>query len=161
MARRMIWRVMHSWAAAGVAAAWLLFLAVTTAWPASWWFTVQRVLVYDAPAGAEVVMDVDRRIYRPFVAEWSVLVRRRVGEGWKIACTADGKGDYRTDAVLPVPLTLRWWTDGEPACAPAALGPGEYFVSTIWTIQGVGALPDKVVQVASNVFTIEAEKAGR
>ena len=134
-----------------LALAYLAFKAAVIFWPASWWFEVRRVLVFDAIAGAEVLMEVDREIHRPFLANWFVVVRRYNDGAWEVVCTADGSADYRPEAALPDPLTLDWWTQG--ACP--SLPPGRYLVSTIWTIPGRRTLPDKVVQTASNVFTVE------
>lgn len=141
---------LSSWGAFLVAAAWLLWLGVVHLWPGSWWFDVRRVVVFDAPAGVEILMEVDRVIHRDFVADWSAIVRRWTDGGWTVECVGRGKSNYVPGAALPDPLTLAWWTDG--ACP--TLPPGRYFVSTIWTIRG-GGLPDKVVQVASNVFAVE------
>ena len=145
-----VMRFLSGWGAFVVAAVWLAWLAVVSLWPGSWWFDVRRVVVFDAPAGVEILMEVDRVIHREFIADWSAVVRRWEDGGWTVACAGRGKSNYRPDAVLPDPLTLSWWTDG--ACP--TLPTGRYFVSTIWTIRG-GGLPDKVVQVASNVFTVE------
>jgi hypothetical protein len=120
-------------------------------WPASYWFEPRRVAVFDAPTGVDVVMEVDRVIHRQFIADWSAIVRRWEDGAWTVECVGRGKSDYHPESTLPDPLTLRWWTDG--ACP--SLRPGRYFVSTIWTIRGGYTLPDKVVAVASNVFTVE------
>lgn len=144
-------RFLGSWGAFLVAATWLLWLALVHLWPTDWWMRVERVLVFDAPADAPILMQVDRAIHREFRASWSVLVRRYGGGGWEVVCTARGGGDYRLDSLLPDPVTLSWWTDGQCETLP----PGRYFVSTIWTIQGGPGLPDKVIQVASNVFSVE------
>lgn len=115
----------------------------------SWWLDVDRVTVFDAPAGAAVVMEVDREVRRPFTADWRVLVRRWTGEGWLIVCTASGDGDYRPDDVLPSPLTLDWWTDGQCPHPPE----GQIMVSTVWTINT--ALPGvRTVVAESNVFRV-------
>lgn len=116
----------------------------------SWWLQVDRVTAFDAPAGAAVVMEVDREVRRPFTADWRVLVRRWQGSGWEIVCLASGGGDYRPDAVLPSPLTLDWWTDGQCPTPPS----GQIMVSTVWTINT--ALPGvRTVVAESNVFRIE------
>jgi hypothetical protein len=134
-----------------VAVLWLGWVVVTALWPASWWLSVDRKLAFDGPAGAPVVLDVERRIHRPFVADWSVLVRRWTPGGWTVACAARGGGDYRPDAALPTPVTLGWWTDGKCSALPA----GRYFVSTVWTIRAGDLWPEKLLHVDSNVFTVE------
>ena len=150
MARRIIDRI-ASWPLVVLACAYLLFRAATAAWPASWWLTVDRVAVFDTLVPAEIVLFVDRAIHRPFVGEWSVLVRRFDEGEWTIVCAASGVSDYRPDAALPDPLTLDWWTNGQ--CGTPS--PGRYLISTIWTIKGEQyGLPDKVVQALSNVFEV-------
>lgn len=153
MARGFV-RAAQSWGVFWLAAAFLTFKVVTILWPASWWLDVRRVLVFDGLADAAVIMDVDRTIHRSFLADWSVIVRRYGDGAWTVTCTARGTSDYKPEAALPDPLTLDWWTDGR--CP--TLERGRYMVSTIWTVRGEYGLPDKVIQTASNVFTIgEAE----
>lgn len=144
---RSVFRSNWTFAAMG---ALVLAWSVAHLWPASWWFSVDRVVVFDAPAGAPVVMQASRTIRRPFTAEWNVLVRRATPSGWEIVCTASGGGDYRPDAALPDPLTLHWWTNGQ---CPVIGQSGQYMVSTIWTI-GAGIAGDKRVLAESNIFTV-------
>jgi hypothetical protein len=149
MARRLNeW--LHSWLLFWLAGAYLAFRLLVAFWPAGWWMSVERVVAFDGVANADVILDVDRVIHRPFRAEWSVLVRGYDGGRWVIWCTAHGAGNYIPTAALPDPLTLEWWTDGECVTPP----PGRYMISTIWTIQGTHTLPDKVIQTASNVFEV-------
>ena len=150
MAQRVV-RFLSGWGAFLVAAVWLAWLGLVHFWPAAFWFDVRRVVVFDAPAGAEVLMEVDRVIHRDFIADWSAIVRRWQDGAWVVECVGRGKMNYSPGSALPDPVTLRWWTDG--ACR--TLEPGRYFISTIWTIRGNYSLPDKVVQSASNVFTVE------
>jgi hypothetical protein len=132
---------------------YLLFRITISLWPASWWLDVDRVAVFDSVSGADVIMEVDRTIHRDFVADWSVVVRSHDSGGWKVWCTARGTSDYRPDAALPDPLTLEWWTDGKCTRPP----PGQYLISTIWTVRGRGGLPDKLVQSLSNIFTVYSD----
>jgi len=129
----------------GVVAGWF----TATLWPPSYWLDVDEVIVFDGPAESDVFMRVDRDIRRPFHAQWDVLVRELATGGSTVVCAARGHGDYRVDAVLPDPLTLDWWTEGQCPTLP----PGEYFISTVWVIEG-GSLPDKLVRSESNVFRI-------
>ena len=146
-----VMRFLSGWGAFALAGVWLAWLAVVHFWPAAFWLDVRRVVVFDAPAGAEVLMEVDRVIHREFIADWSAVVRRWEDGGWVVECVGRGKSDYRPENALPDSVTLRWWTGG--TCQ--TLEPGRYFISTIWTIRGNYSLPDKVVQAASNVFTVE------
>lgn len=128
---------------------WLLGWSLGGLVPGVWWLQVSRFAAFDGPAGAAVMLDVDRRIRRGFTAEWHVLVRRWAEGGWVVVCAAHGGGDYRRDAALPSPVPLEWWTEG--ACS--TLPPGRYLIATIWTIDR-SLWPDRVVAVESNVFTV-------
>lgn len=133
--------------------AFLTFL-VASVWLASWWYSIRSVVVFDSVVGADVLMQVDRQIHRPFIGSWSVLVRRQTddGKGWEVVCAAHGRSDYRTDARLPDPLTLDWWTAGQCPRPPA----GRILISTIWTIEPVLGRA-KAVVAESNFFTVHAE----
>lgn len=135
------------------ASVWVASWAITHAWPASWWFEVTRFSVLDSVQGEIVPIDVERVIHRPFDGTWTVLVRRWEEKGWVVECAAHGGGEYETDALLPAPLTLKWWTNGE--CSGAELKPGRYMLITKWIIHG-GFLPDKSVKVESNIFEVTA-----
>jgi len=130
---------------------WLVVFMVAQVWPSSWWMDVRRVLVFDGIAGAEIVMSVDREINRPFIADWAVAVRRQADRGWVVHCAATGQSRYNVDSVLPDPLTLDWWTDGK--CQKITI-PGQYRISTIWTIRGENGLPDKIIERRSNRFEV-------
>ena len=137
---------------------WLLGLPVLAYWgayavpSASWWLRVGPIVAFDAPAGAHVVLEIDREIRRPFTATWRVLVRRHEpSQGWVVVCTANGGGDYRTDAVLPQPLTLDWWTDGQCPYPPE----GQIMVSTVWHVN-TGLPGVRQVVSESNIFTVRA-----
>lgn len=129
-----------------IAASYVIFQA----WPSSHWLSDVEVQVFDSTPGNDVFMVVDRNINRPFVAEWNVLVRQQAGEGWTIVCTARGKSVYRADSILPDPLTLDWWTDGQ---CPYVKETGKTFVSTIWTIETRAG--NKTVILDSNIFRID------
>lgn len=132
------------WAVAGL-------LLPVLMWPASWWFEVRAVDVKSAHFGEPVEMAVDRSINRSFAGKWSVTVRQWDGSGWVAWCNATGQSNYREGARFPVPLTLKWWTDGQ--CTP--LPAGRYKLTTAWLIDTM--LPDKTVVVDSNVFQIDQE----
>ena len=128
---------------------WLIAWTVLQLWPSSYWMTVSRVHAFDTPYEKDVIMDVGRSINRPFVGHWSVLVRSWSGESWDIYCAAQGSSDYRPSAVLPVPLTLNWWTNGQCHTPDT----GTYFIATIWSIKHA-ILPEKTISVESNVFRV-------
>ena len=124
-----------------------LFLPIGL-WPAFWWLEVRDINLSNARQGAPIVMAVDRDIHRAFRGHWSVTVRQWDGAGWVTYCNASGSSNYRADARFPVPLTLRWWTDGQ--CYD--LSPGRYRITTRWVIDTT--LPDKTVTADSNVFEV-------
>jgi hypothetical protein len=128
-------------------AAILVFLPIGL-WPASWWLEVRDVNLSDAQQGGPVVMAVDRSVHRSFRGHWSVTVRQWDGAGWVTYCNAQGSSNYRADARFPVPLTLKWWTDGQ--CYD--LSPGKYRITTRWQIDA--PLPSKTVTAESNVFEV-------
>jgi len=151
MVRRVAVQIMQSWAVFWLASLYLIFKITVAVWPAGFWLSIEKMVVFDGVADAEVIMDVDRTIHRQFVADWSVVVREYRAGAWIVYCTGRGTSNYRPEAALPEPLTLEWWTDG--ACP--TLEPGRYMVSTIWTVRGSQGLPDKVVQSVSNTFEIQ------
>lgn len=116
--------------------------------PASIWLRTPVVTVFDANQGDDVFMSVERVIMRPFAAHWTVIVRVARGSGWEVVCVANGFGDYTPDAVLPDPLTLHWWTDGQCPHPPV----GDIYVTTLWQLDTNAGR--KTVVVTSNVFTI-------
>lgn len=133
-----------------IAFVWIFGWGLSHVWPSSWWLEVDRISIVDAKAERPIIIDVNRTIKRPFNAEWRVHVRKWSGLGWQIHCTGHGGGDYRVDSVLPIPLTLEWWTDGSCKTLPK----GKYLVSTQWVING-GILPSKFVHAESNIFEVK------
>lgn len=119
-------------------------------WPASYWLDVQAIVVRSAQVGQPLSMVVDREVRRPFLGNWHVTIRQWDGAGWLTWCNASGKSNYRKDARYPKDLALQWWTDGQ--CHP--LPPGRYKVTTAWTIQNEGLVPDKIVVADSNIFEV-------
>lgn len=124
------------------------YLAVYS-WPSSWWFEARSTVVFDSRVDEQIQLVVDRSIYRPFIGEWSVLVRRVDESGTTIQCQASGSGNYRVDSDFPSPLTLDWWTAGKCVHLPA----GKYIMTTVWRIPGLFGLT-KTVAIDSNPFTV-------
>lgn len=114
-----------------------------------YWMRVNSVTVPDTATGQLPQMAVDRQIIRPFQGTWHVMVRRQQGEFWAVTCAASGGGNYRTDAVLPDPVTLAWWTEGK--CV--VLEPGKYQISTSWNISPKSGA-EKRLLVESNIFEV-------
>ena len=129
---------------------WLLALAITHLWPASYWLEVNSVRVADSQANKPVVMYIDRKIHRDFVGVWGVTVRRLKDTGTHIACASSALSDYKEGNELPEVVTLGWWTNGKCETLPV----GVYIVQTTWQIQSNGFLPNKVVTQTSNPFKI-------
>lgn len=136
---------------------WLVFLGWTSMaalafFPASFWFEVERVHVFDTRDGRSPAMYVDRTIRRPFVARWLVTVMREGRDGFfSTYCPpAPGRNDYRPGSGLPDELDLEWWI----APAKCALIPGRYQVRTVWTMEFPGIMPEKQVRATSNIFTV-------
>lgn len=116
---------------------------------AEYWMRVVSVEATTTAAGDSPVLTVERQIVRPFVADWTVVVRKQVGVGWIISCTAHGGGNYRVDAALPEPLTLDWWTDGQCATLP----PGTYQLATLWRLYPRDGVTKRLL-VDSNIFEV-------
>jgi len=111
-------------------------------------FEVSHLHIESARLGEPVAMQVDRKIKRPFMAEWSVTVRTVTPDGLVQHCAASSPPvEYLPEARLPANLTLDWWTAGQ--CPPLPVG--QHMATTIWRIVGPFAAPVKVV---SNVFEV-------
>jgi len=131
---------------------WLITLLIVPGhlWPTSYWFEVQSVAIQSAPFGAQLPMQIERRVVRDFRGTWSATIRQWDGNGWVTWCNAHGRSNYRPEAKFPKDLALKWWTDGQ--CYP--LPPGRYKVSTSWRVETPAWAPDKFVTAESNVFEV-------
>lgn len=126
------------------------FIGAKAAASAGDFLVVSRLHVDSVRVGEPVTMQVEREIKRPFLADWSVVVRTVTPEGLQQHCEAQSPPrDYSPDARLPDPLTLDWWTGGQ--CAPLPVG--QHLVSTTWTVRLAGA--DVPVSITSNVFEVK------
>lgn len=118
--------------------------------PASMWLDARSIYVSDTHVGNPVVLALDRQIKRPFDAAWTVTIRQWAN-GWVSYCVARGGQFYKPDSVLPDPLLLRWWTDGQ--CHPLPVG--KYETTTVWRVCPTTPLvPCKRVELVSNVFEV-------
>ena len=129
---------------------WGATMAALQMWPASRWLEVRSVRIADARVGQPIVMSVDRTIHRITDAAWSVSVKSLTSGKHSAVCSHDAFTRYRPGALLPIPVTLGWWTHGR--CE--ALPPGQYVVDTIWRIKTPLLLGEKVVVVTSNIFEV-------
>jgi len=125
-------------------------------WPASWWMDVRSISVFDSREGEKITLVVDRTISKSFVGTWNVIVRKMGPEGVTVHCTAGETSNYRSDATLPNPLTLDWWTSGRCSNLPE----GRYILTTVWSFPGLGGLTQKTVSVDSNPFIVSVPAAG-
>lgn len=137
------------WIVVGVLAVTNLNEYLRNITPATYWMRVDSVVVADAMQGDPVIMHVSRTVYRPFSGEWLATVRRIDVDGPVAACFSSGRNHYTTDAKLPNPLTLDWWTHPIKCNLPE----GRYRLDTIWTIS-VEGYPQKTLSIASNVFEV-------
>lgn len=79
--------------------------------------------------GDTAVLAVERTIKRPILMQYSVRVFLMTKEGAVLDCAASGGPyRYRPDALLPMPITLSWWTDGKCQTIPA----GRVQIETTW-----------------------------
>ena len=77
----------------------------------------------------DVVLHVDRTIHAPITMSYAVRVFSMTHAGAVLICAAQGGPyRYRPDAVLPNPVTLDWWTNGQCPDAP----PGQVQIETTW-----------------------------
>ncbi len=137
-------------------AAWLLLISAPK-WPhlmpASHWFEVRSVHVFDTFEGFPPKMAVDRTIHRPFQGDWiATVMRQESGGRFTTYCPAPGSSDYRPTASLPENLDLNWWTWPRKCDLP----PGVYRINTLWVLN----LPEdatKYVRVTSNEFKVRAK----
>lgn len=121
-------------------------------WPASWWLDVRSVIVSDVRVGEQTVLVAERKVKRAFRGAWNATIMQWDGYGWVTFCNAYGSGNYRTEARFPVPLTLKWWTDAQCHELPA----GRYKMHTTWRVLDLPLMPDKIVEVDSNVWEVRS-----
>lgn len=136
-----------------VAFVWVVVWLVMFFWPARYYFDPQKLVVPNTRPHESVVMLFEREINKNFLGRWSVTVRRFTDHGPTVVCSAAGQANYKTDSILPDPLTLDWWTEG--ACK--TLPPGDYMISTTWEIYPV-LWPEKQISIDSNIFQVRRVK---
>lgn len=132
----------------------MLWVSVTAApnfkliLPASYWFSVDQVHVFDTTTGQSPLMAVERTIRRPFKARWIAEVERWNGSRFILVsqCTGRGENNYSPENDLPDPLRLDWWI--YPATCD--LAPGQYRVETRWELSG-----GQQVRALSNIFMVK------
>jgi len=91
--------------------------------------------------GDTAVLSVDRIIKQEVPMSYAVRVFQIDDRGAHLLCEAEGGPImYRRDAVLPDPVTLKWWTNGHCQKIP----PGIVEIDTTWTPRLPGLLPVSV-----------------
>lgn len=119
--------------------------------PTSYWYSEARIRVQDTHVGQPIKMAIDRKINRPFIGRWSVIVRRINGGQSEVVCTGAGISNYSPTSELPETLTLAWWTNR--GCTELDIG--FYRVTTIIDIDVISILQPKIVVIESNIFEIK------
>lgn len=126
------------------------------------WMNVKSVHVQEeTPFGEVIIMKVEREILRDFQGTFSVSVRRQDGE---LICQGrpDESFQYRTEGILPEPVTLSYWLGGPEKlmrCRGNGFGEGTYYIDTCHTVViGSGQVPFARRCVRSNLFTIIPER---
>jgi hypothetical protein len=131
MVRRLVYWAGRWNVTLGALLAVVLWWAASVLPPSSFWFVARSMVVPDSVVGSDTVLLVDREIRRPVYGDWTVTVRKHVGDGWVLHCVATGGSDYSPLASLPDPLTLDWWTLDQ--CQD--LTAGTYFITTTWAFR--------------------------
>jgi hypothetical protein len=132
-------------------ASFVCWLSFATIAPASWWYEIRSVRVVDSTVGETPIMHIDRTIHQDFLGTYIVDVEQMQMDGrFTVVCSAYARTFYRSDAVLPEPVTLDWWSWP----IKCALLPGRYRVETTWLIE-TPLFPDKRAGVLSNEFLVK------
>lgn len=120
---------------------------------ADYWFSVDRVFVFDSIEGTTPKMEVTRTIKRPFRGTWITEINKKGDNGFFVFCSATGTNNYKPHDALPDPVDLNFWT-WPTRCE---LPPGEYQLDTTWTIRPTDFSP-REVSIASNIFFVAPRK---
>ena len=125
---RRVMTVVSGWPFALAALGLIGYVVYLQSVPASYWFEVRSVFVYDAVEGEPITMKVDRIVHREFFGEGTVIVRVITPDGNTQVCGGLGRTPYKVNSKLPDPLPLKWWSyDG---CE--TLQAGQYQMTTTW-----------------------------
>lgn len=117
--------------------------------PSTDWFLVQSINVADGSwRDRHLRVIYDRIIKQPFFADWYAEVKRASDSF--LVCDGSGSSAYEPKDQLPdTGVTLEWLIG-----KPCKLAPGQYYIEVTYKIKPVD-YPEKVYQVASNLFTIQ------
>lgn len=144
--------------AAGTASMWIgwVIICALITWPASWWYSLDSVLVTDqyTPTGRRVI-EIDRTIRRPFTGEWTVEEQIKLSNGlYATIQECHGTARYRPDKGPIEPATLAWWKGNDCTYTGGVdrLIPGSYRICTFVKIKP-DWFPQKRVERCSPDFT--------
>lgn len=92
--------------------------------------------------GSTAIFKVNREIHQPITMSYTVRVMVDKGGRWHQSCFATASPfEYSPDAILPDPIKLDWWTNGDCTTLPE----GRVQIWTTWTPQLYGLAPVSVV----------------
>lgn len=135
---------------------WLLILpnVLSATIPASLWLDVRPPFVDDSVEGVPPHITPDREIVRDFTGSWVAYVRRAEGEGFTHWCRRASPEPFRYIAgtQLTEQKDMDWWLEIPPN-EPCEWAPGQYRVTTEWTIHLWGGVKVRTERT-SNTFTI-------
>lgn len=155
--RRIVANVSHGTTLAFVLVGWVCLIVILPLWPASWWYSLDKVEVTDqiSPEGGRVMV-IDRTIRRPFIGDYRVEEQLMLQAGTYFTAQVC-KGEvirYRVDASLPPVPTLEWWKGDH--CTMRwpymKLPAGTYRICT-WVTVRPAYFPEKEVSICSNDFS--------
>lgn len=137
------------------AVAMLALIAAAIWWPASWWYSLDSVLVTDEyiATGARII-EVDRTIRRPFVGRWTVEEQLKRQDGlYTTVQECRGYARYSPDKAPPDPATTAWWKGNQCSFVGGfdSLPAGMYRLCTFVTIRPA-YFPAKQVERCSPDF---------
>lgn len=129
---------------------WAVFALIPLSW---FWYEVESILVADTPEGVPAPIAAERRVIRPVVMHYNVIVRSI--PQLEIMCEAgSNEFTYQVTAENIKNVDMAWWAPQDPRCL--SLPPGEYIMETCWTStqRFWGIVPDQTVCIDSNVFHV-------
>lgn len=138
----------------GVILGWLALLVILPNWPASWWYSLNSVIVTNEYVGNKRLIQVDREIHRAFFGQWYVETQIKLAAGYATVQRCAGQDWYRPDKSMPDHVTIDWWMGTNCTLAGGfdSVPVGEYRLCT-WVVINTDYFPDKVVHRCSPDYT--------
>lgn len=147
----------------------LLLIFILSAWvtysttPISNHYSLDSVIVKNTVgAGNQIPISVARRIYQDFRGEYTVSVKRLIGDNVIEYCSGQGSISYAKNAILPPSgindgdLNLKWWignTQHRDCSQGFILNTGEYLILTCVTVNRKYTFSQTICN-KSNVFKV-------